>query len=360
MTDEHSHAAVLAGLGLATLVLLSGCAAQGGGDPADDVPEGVDVVLTVDADVVEDETTRSVANTLLEESVPQSSDDPRTVEGVLEEIEAESDANVSVDELESVAVFARTPDEPGGGDVEADEYAGVILAGEWEREALLDGVRSESDEFRRGESYQGTVVYESVNESTDEVTYLATYDEGRVAFATSRGVVEDVIDVSQGSADAFGGELRQAYDQTREDAYVRYAVTVSEQQRELIGAAAERASRGAPVDFSQFATVTAYAGAYYTEGDDVGVSTYLTAEDEDAAERLNQTVGSLIRLGQSTVEPDSPEAEQLDALSAERDGRSVGIVYEIDVETLEELLREQVDDTAGPPVAVDPAVAAPS
>ncbi|PSQ39722.1 hypothetical protein BRD13_01455 [Halobacteriales archaeon SW_5_70_135] len=355
MTDGNARTRTWAIVVCAGLVLLSGCAAQSGGeDLAGDVPEGVDVVLTADADVIEDETTRSVANTLLEESVPQGSDEPRSVEAVLDEIEAEADTNVSVDDLEGVALFGRTPEGADVGEIEAEGYTGVVLAGDWEREAFLSDVRSASDRVRRGESYAGVDVYESVNETTAEVTYLATYEEGRWVVSTDRRVVEDVIDVGQGSADAFGGDLRTAYDRTREDAFVRYAVVLSERQRRLVGAAAERAGEGAPVDLSQFASVTAYAGAYYTEGDDVGVATYLTAEDEDAAERLNRTLGSLIRLGQSTVEPDSPQARQLDALGTERDGRSVGIVYEIDAETLEELIRDQVDEPTGAPIRLRP------
>jgi hypothetical protein len=308
-------------------------------------------------------------NALLAESLPADSDQPRTVEGLLEEARAQANANVSVDGLNSVAVFARTPDRPAVGGVQpaqGQEYAGAVVTASWEREAVLDDLRSapSTDSFGEAGSYGGVTVYEVVNESvpgvgdsaaTTQTTYLAEYEDGRWAFSTNRSVVEDVIDVADGDREAFGGDLRTAFDRTREDAYFRYAAALSETQRELIGVAAQQAGRDAPVDLSQFSAVTAYSGAYYTDEDSLGVATYLTAEDERAAERLDQTIGSLIGLGQSTVEPDTPAAEQLDALRTELDGRAVGVVYEIDSETVVDLIEDASTDTdAGAPVSLTP------
>lgn len=350
---------------MVAMVVLAGCAGERGtGDqasPAEDVPEDVDVVLTLDLAILEDENTNDVVNTFLEESVPEDSDEPRTLEGLLERAQEETDANVSIDGLNAVAVFGQTPDAPAVGPVQPEpEYVGAVVTADWERAAVLDDLRSSgsTDEFREGDPYEGVTVYEVVNDTSEETTYLAEFEDGRWAFSTNRSVVEDVIDVSDGDLDTFGGELRSAYDRTREDAYVRYAATLSETQRELIGQAAERAGEGAPVDLSQFSQVTAYSGAYYSVEDRIGVSTYLTAEDVEAARRLNQTIGSLITLGKGTVEPGSNAEQQLNALSTDRTDRAVGLFYEIDVETLQELIREAAEADGGAPVSLAPSLAA--
>lgn len=348
---------------MVAMIVLAGCAGQRGGtqaSPAEDVPENVDVVLTLDLAILEDENTNEVVNTFLDESLPEDSDEPRTLEGLLERAREEADTNVSIDGLNEVAVFARTPDAPTVGPTQPEpEYVGAVVTAAWERAAVLDDIRSSpsTDGFREGDSYEGVTVYEVINDTEEETTYLAEYEDGRWAFSTNRSVVEDVIDVSNGDLDTFGGDLREAYDRTREDAYVRYAASLSETQRELIGRAAERAGEGAPVDLSQFSKVTAYSGAYYTVDDRIGISTYLTAEDADAARRLNQTIGSLITLGKGTVEPGTPAETQLNALSTDRTDRAVGVFYEIEVDTLTELIRE-ADTEGGAPVSLSPTLTA--
>lgn len=341
-------------IAVAALVVAGGCTAadEGAGELTEDVPEDVDVVVTVDLDVLEDRETETVVDTLLEETA--EGDDPRSLDALIEEAEQEAETNLTVDGLNRVALFGQSPEEPTVGGVETERsYAGVLLGVDWERETVLESVRSSADSFGEDGTYRGVTVYESVNETTDETTYLAAYEEGRWAFSTNRSVVEDVIDVAEGEREAFGGDLREAYDRTREDAFLRYAVTVSERQRELLGAALEEASEDSPVDLTQFSKVTAYSGAYYTENDQIGLSTHLATEDEDAARRLNQTIGALITLGRGTVDPDTPQAEQLDALGTERDDQAVVIRYEIDVETLQELIREQAPEGEGIPASLE-------
>ncbi len=348
-----------AAVALVGLVVLSGCAAtdRGDTDPASAVPSGVDVVVTLDFDVLENDETETVVNTYLEETVPADSDTPRTLEGILERAREEADSNLTVDGLQSVAVFGRTPDQPavGGVQPETQAYAGLVVAATWDREDVLESLRTApaTDEFREGDPYEDVTVYQVVNDTDDETTYVAEFEEGRWVFSTNRSVVTDVVDVAEGEREAFGGDLRSAYDRTREDAYLRYAATVSEAQRAIIGQAAERASEDSPVDLTQFSGVTAYSGAYYADDGQVGVSTYLEAEDGDTARRLNQTIGSLITLGKGTVEPGTPAETQLNALRTSREDRSVAVVYEIEVEALQELIREATDP-GGTPAALAP------
>jgi hypothetical protein len=365
-TEYGQMSRVVSTVAVAAIVVMSGCAGSipglddgsgGQTEPVTYVPADVDTVATVDADVASDETTRSLLNTLFEES-DQAPGDPSDVDEAADEFQRQLNdnlsTNLSLEEIDGVAVFARTPDEPQTADVDQQQYAGAILSVDWNREDVLENLRETASV--KEDDYDGVTVYEVVNETTEEPLYTAQYESGLWVFSGNRSTVEDVIDVSQGDADTFGGDLKAAYDQTREDAYVRYAVTVSDRQRGTIRQVARRSGSQAPVDLTQFGDVVAYSGAYYTEDDQVGVSTYLTATNESSAQRLNQTIGSLVRLGQGTVEPGTPQAAQLNALSTEQDGRTLEILYEIDVETLQEFVREQSSTPAL--VAPSPAVTA--
>lgn len=340
---------------LGALLLLSGCVADDGGEnPDEDVPGDVDLVASADLAALDDDTTRSVLNTLLAEGATPGSDDPRTVEELLEQARAEADANVSIDGLNEVALFARTPDTALVGQPDPEEsYAGVLVGASWDHEDVVDDLRSDADAFAVDGEYRNVTVYRAVDDDVagTERTYFAEYDDGLWAFSTTRGVVEDVIDVADGEAPAFDGELRAAYDRTRDDAYVRYAVRFSEPQRRVIAAAAQRAGRG-QFDLAALGDVAVYAGAYYTERDQVGVSTYLLAEQRAAADRLNDTFGLLIDAGQEFA-PDDAAEKQFEALSTERDNRTVALVYEIDADTLETFIEEAGEDPGRTPVSVE-------
>jgi hypothetical protein len=334
-----------------------------GPDPVTHVPADVDAVVAVDAGVTEDENTVSLLNTLFESGETAPGDTQTLDEAVTEyqrQLNAELAANLSLDEINGMAAFSRTPDSPtalqgSATDQATRQYAGVVLSVGWDREDVLTNARefasvSESE-------YGGVTVYEIVNETADSPVYGAEYEEGLWAFSANRTVVQDVIDVAQGEADSFGGDLQTAFDRTRSDAFVRYATTVSEQQRTVVRQYAALFGAQAPVDLTQFGDVTAYAGAYYSDGDQVGLSTYLTATNESSAQRLNETLGSLITLGQGTAEPGSTVEQQLEALSTDQDGQTLAITYEIGVEALQELIEEQATDTGAVP-ALAPATGA--
>ncbi len=340
---------------LGVLLLSSGCLGEEGGeDPQADVPADVDVVVSADLAALDDDTTRSVLNTLLAESATPGSDDPRSVEAVLDRARAEADANVSIDGLNEVALFARTPDTALVGAVDAREpYAGVLVGASWDHEDVVGDLRSDADEFAVNGEYRNVTVYRAVDETvagTDR-TYFAEYDDGLWAFSTTRDVVEDVIDVADGEASAFGGEVRAAYDRTRDDAYLRYAVRFSEPQRQVIATVAQRAGRG-QFDLAALGDVAVYSGAYYTERDRVGVSTYLVAEERRAADRLNETFGLLIDVGEEFAQDDAAR-EQFEALSTDREDGTVALVYEIDADTLETFLEEAGEDSGRTPVSVE-------
>jgi hypothetical protein len=339
---------------LGALVMSSGCVAdEGGEDPAEDVPADVDLVASVDLAALDDDTTRSVLNTLLAESARPGSDDPRTVEALLDRARERAETNVSVDGLNEVAVFARTPDGSTVGDVDAREsYAGVLVGASWDHEDVVDDLRTDADGLAVDGEHRDVTVYRAVEETangTDRI-YFAEYEEGLWTFASTRGAVEDVIDVADGEAPAFGGDLRAAYDRTRESAYVRYAVRLSETQRQSIAAAAQRAG-GGRVDLSPLADVSVYAGAYYTERDEVGVSTYLRAEEPAAADRLNDTFDVLVDAGEALA-PDNATRQQFEAPSTDHENRTVAVVYEIDADTLGTLIEGTGDDAGSTPVSV--------
>lgn len=321
------------GIFLASLLVFSaGCSgllSDGGGADAatiDSVPDGVDGVMHFDSGVVEDQTTVTLMNGLLERG-----GEDQSYEEMLEEAEAES--NLSRDDFNSATVFMKLED------LEQQEYAGMIVDTEWSWEELREASDDEVGEVEEDE-YNGVTVYTETDEM-DEEAWVADFGDGTFAFGTP-DVVRDVIDTREGDASSFGGDLRTAYDNA-EDGYMKSAFVVPEQEVDEAGDQA-----GVGTDFvptPEIMTMT-----YFTDGDTMNVDAEMTMNSTEEAEQFYQVAGAT--LDPATDPPgdsQDPFTTLVDAISVDQDDETVEMSVSMTPETLLELL-DQLGGTMGPGV----------
>jgi hypothetical protein len=271
----------------ALLVFNAGCAGfMGGGDgssdgpnPIDSVPEGVDTVMKFESGVVDDQTTVTLMNGLIEMGNTDGSG-PQSYEAVLEQIENESE--LSRDGFHSLTVFANAEA------IEDEEYAGMIAETDWSWEELVAASEATMEDIEDDvteDSYNGVTVYKNDTAQVEEDAWIADFGDGTFAVGSSQAV-KDVIDTREGDAEPFSGELRDAY-KSAQDGYMKMAMMVPEEQ---VSEAGEQT--GVPTNFvptPEIVTMT-----YYTDGNTMNLDAQMTMANEEEAEQFNQVVGATL------------------------------------------------------------------
>lgn len=340
----------LAVLAVVAMALTAGCVGgflgggSGGGakqspPPVDHVPGKSSFVLSYDADLVKDSATKSVANTYLAERVPADSDRPRTLQGYLEKTQNDTfqDVNLSMSAVGGVMAFGKIPDSPMGMGAGGNLYFGVLVRSEWTQSQIVDALRKENDLTE--ETYKGVTVYKYESESTSATNAFAKYGDSLYAFGTLKSV-KDVIDVSKGDAEGLSGEVASAYESTPSDGYVRFATVLPKQYRTLLNRYSKRQSQ---VQLN-FGDITHVSGAYYTEGGQdgtIGTELNLHISSSDSASQLQKQINGTLTLAQGAVSNETIQ-QQLQALSVERDGSTVSLVYESSVGNIETAIEQYV------------------
>jgi hypothetical protein len=305
-------------------------------DLVDNVPEDVDVVMRLDAAVLDDDTTREMTNAALEaqqEAAPNYAG-PEDYEAVMDDLE-ENTANGSLDAdgFEEAVVFGKTP-AASAGVVATDgteQYTGVLVASSWDTEAFVNESEAGGQDYEET-TVEGETVY--VPEEAPEygtATHIGVVGDGTFVVGTPE-VVEDTMAVVAGEADAFGGDLREQFDAT-EDGYLQFAMAVP--QDDIPEGAYE--NTGAGLNTNVFAEVGYVTGAYYADGDTVGMAVGMATGDAEDAKTLQDVTDGGISLlsGMTTNETAS---DTLDDVSVDREGSRVTLTYEAPVDDVSELL----------------------
>lgn len=330
---------------VAVLVVSAGCTGGlTGGDsgvedaPAEFVPEGVDTVAAVDEGFISNEATATLYEGLVGLADDDFDDDaPTTWEEVLDEFDDETD--LDLDGFDSAVLFAESSevaeDAAGTGtvdsDVDTDEYAGVVIESNWEWEELRDAITdAESEagvddidvEFEE-DTYNGVTVYRAVDD--EETGLIADIGDGTFVIGTTEAV-EDSIDVQQGDASEFGGELRDAYDGAG-DGLMKIAVAPE---------------TDVDVTESTFGVQQpeVFTMVYDTDGTQMSVDMQLTMPTTESAQQLEEGVSFFITGITSEAPEDDPLAELAEGLSVEQSGADATLSYEIDAEELIDLFEE--------------------
>jgi hypothetical protein len=305
----------------ALLVFNAGCAGfLGDGDGGSDgtsaigsVPAGVDTVMTFESGIVDDPTTVSLMNGLIEMSGANVGGEQQSYEDIL--AEAESESELSRDGFHSVTVFANAST------VENEQYAGMIAQTDWSWEDLIaasNATMGDIEEQLTEDSYNGVTVYKNDTAQVEEDAWIADFGDGTFAVGSSQAV-KDVIDTRQGDAEPFSGDLRNAYENA-EDGYMKMAMVVPEDQVSQAGQ-----QTGVPTNFvptPEIVTMT-----YYTGDNTMNLDAQMTMANQEEAEQFSQVVGATLDPpSDSSQGPQSgPFAMLVEATDVKQNGKDVTV-----------------------------------
>lgn len=328
--------AVAGAVGAVALVVVIGAVAAGtfflisdGNDAdLDLVPEGANSVTYANVDeATSDEAVREVVDTWYE----LEASDVDSMEEALAAFEEET--GLDPDDLHHATSFSKYDESTGLG---AGDNTATILRSDWSEEAFTAAVEDDNEVTLVETSYNGVTVYEPEEASFGSASsWIAVLGDGTYVVGTE-AAVEDVVDVHQGDAEAFDGELREAFESTR-SGYVQFAFELPEEQIP---------SEARDVDTSKLRDVKMVTGAYYTTSNGLGVEMTMHTTSESAAMDVRDVTEGGIALLRGATENEELK-ETLRDVEVTKEGTEVTVTYENSVESINELLRaldEQSED----------------
>ncbi len=295
----------------------------------DAIPDDADALMYANIDVIrEDEGVETLTNTYLDRrSESDYYEGPEDFDEVLEEFEDESDIDpTKVHEITAFSEF-------GGSDYETfEEYGAAVVNADLTAENIKDSIENADNiDFEEAE-HSGSVVYEPEEEGGPWVGALPS-DEIVVG---TEDAVHDAIDVKNGDEDALSGDLKDAYTSTR-DAPFRFATNMPDPDDSSVP---EESGTGEDsIDFSPIEDVETISGTVYRDGDTRGLEVTMNAEDEDAAEDVEEMLKEVKDELDSEIEDGGAE-EVLEDITIERNGSSVTSSLERTISELEELIED--------------------
>lgn len=266
----------LAAVVLAILVVVALAGAYvvltGGEDPLDSVPREADTVAHVDAAGLT--ANESIRNVTLEafhfQTVNHYYRGPHLDEQLAPFLRSDA---VSLSNASELTFYASLTDE-----TRVDEnYTGVVVEADWGPRAVVRAVANGSSKT----TYAGHDLYLPDGEGRA----VAVLDEGEYAVGTP-AAVRDAVDVAEGDARTVGGELRDAFETTREErsGYATFAYPFP------TGAVPDIQF----VNTSAFNTISTVSGVYYrnqtANGTNLGVELRLRTGGEVAARDVADTL----------------------------------------------------------------------
>jgi hypothetical protein len=339
---------ILAVLVLAA-VLSSGCVdsledQDTGGQAVDFVPEGVDAVVQVNTTVLQDETTRRLANGVIETTIDQQGDayeGPESYDEVWTEFENETDLDPTG--LEEVAFFTTLPDEMASPSTE-ERYAAAVVRATWGEEELLDIIK-ENATVESGE-YNGMPFYTVEPDAEFSTEYYVASLGGDVYSFGAEEPVRDSVDVSAGDADSLSGDLRAELERVS-DGYITFAMTPP--SYDVFNSTEEDSPMGpgSALNMGAFNEISVVSGAYDSGGDTLRTEFNVRANTEGDARDIQEATEGMKSIA-SQRSPSEGVDSLLESVEVDRDGATVLVTYETTVEELlESLETTQEDLTSG-------------
>ena len=362
---------VLVGVGAATAMFVLGDDSHESNAQLDSVPAGVDGVLYADGELTDDEFTLD----MLEEGIEvgwwfvDSSQAPST-DVILETLDSEGIA------YENTTVFLRGPE-----DGEPDYAGSVVNLGEGsESEDMLALLEDEvGAEQLEPDSYNGVDIHEldvvataeqaDVEGVTDafDVTslltefigvettaWVATPDEDTVILG-SEAAAADAIDVYQGDADPFEGDLRETHDRL-EPGPVEATVSPALVDRPITEIAGVVSSKVAAM--LSFTEDPEFLGLTYEPRDrEQGIATFdviATVSDSGVASDLMEAMEERADPEEALEDPEAiSEASAVDRAAGHRDGRYIHLEVPTMPDQAATYIAHFVDRYAAPPDPVE-------
>ncbi|MFC7194817.1 hypothetical protein ACFQL4_09425 [Halosimplex aquaticum] len=371
----------IGGVAAAQMGVLNGVVGQDDTAAIDQVPDGVDSVATLDASVLEDdvsarlyataynatvgatvggsasETTETTPTT--ETATPSEDEDetdgfdeePRTATSPAEMIPAnlsaaldktENETGLDPRAAEEVAFFNKQRE-----NYTQPRYAGAIVHADWTESAVVAAASNSSDTEYVNTTIDGVTVYKPVQNQTeeDEVSFgppepeewIAVLDDGQYAFGTQQAV-NDTIEVYAGDANPVDGDLRTAYDETR-NGYIRYA-----QRSQNVNVTRINQTMGQQTGLNVTAYAQAYndlhvtAGSYYISEDKLGFESRILTNSTETARDVADITQGFISIQAGAIQNETLET-QLRSTNVTQDGTTVTVSRETPVDTAAKLIR---------------------
>jgi len=349
------------GVAAAQMGVIDGMMGSDDAEELDDVPDGVDSVAVFDASVLEEDVSERLYATAYNATVrPELEADeededegdgdgmgrsspaemvPANLTAALDETENESGLDPRA--VDEVVVFnqRRNFSQP--------QYAGAVVDADWNESAVVAAVSNSSDTEYENTTVEGVTVYKPAENDTedDEMSFgapdpeqwIAVLDDGQYAFGTDEAV-NDTVQVAVGNAEPVDGDLRTAFEGTR-DGYARYA-----QRSQDVNVTRINQTMGQRTGLNVTAYAQAYndlhvtAGSYYVTDDSLGVESRTLTNSTDTARDVEDLTQGFISIQAGAVQNETIENE-LRSTEVTRDGTTVTVTRETSIETAEKLLR---------------------
>lgn len=320
---------------VATLAVSAGCTGvlddggSSGGDPIDNVPADQNVLVEVDADVLDDETTWQ----LLAAGNEEDSDVPTETELETAFAVVEAQAGLDPGDVERVLLFGQTDealqnvDDPVDAAQGDDERVGFIVETDWQQENVTAALEEAGESTLTEASYepQPGVLYQVGESDDDDPAYLGALGGGTFVFGDEASVRAS-LDTEYDGADSLSGDLRDAYDDTR-DGLVTMAMVLPEEQQDSAS--------------SQVGEFDALTAVYYTDGSSVGLEARLAMGSESDANELSQGGSMLLSTYQNDDSLDAGARQLIENVEISQDGSDVVLTFDSDVDALIEASESQ-------------------
>jgi hypothetical protein len=331
---------VLAVMLTALLVTAAGCGGLLGDDGSssegarlDSVPDRADAVFYMDVEgILESDAHRGLANTVFEEfaNTSDSYEGPGNVDEAQEE--AENTSGVDAGDIQEVTGFSAS--------TESGEYSGAIVESSLSESEFVTA-QAENQEYNFSEDeYNGHTFYSPSSEpDSGNETYIGVLEDGVYVTGTEEAV-RDVIDTVDGEMDPISGEVRTAYEETR-DGLVRFASSVPQDEIPT-----DAANGSVPIDTQVFASVSLVSGSHYVADETVGLNLNLDTDSESSAADVRDATDGAVSLASAYLTNDQAQ-DQLRKINVSSEGSTVTVEYGSSVSSLEELIRTYVQLLAG-------------
>lgn len=344
----------LVGVGAAQMGVLDLGSSGGASDAVKQVPDGVDSVVKVDAEILEDDLTKQFyAETY---DYVQNNTDDRARAGASQSMpanltalydRAENETGLAPEDLDEVVVFQQHRDgysEP--------QYAGAIVHADWNESEFVGTVENSSHVEYENETRHGMTVYRPAEEDDSRFApdpdWVGVIDDGEYVVG-SEAAVNDTLAVAAGEAEPFGGEMLDAYEDTR-DGYVRSVERSGNVNLTQLNEADDRTGINLTKYGEEYNNVHMTAGSMYVTDDAIGSETTVYTNATSAAKDVESLYDGVLSIYAGAVQNETLE-EELRSVEVERDGTEVHVSRETDLETAMELLRWlfSLSETPGTP-----------
>ncbi|WP_247731061.1 hypothetical protein [Halovivax limisalsi] len=319
---------VLAAVLVAALALTAGCVGILSDDEGssqaqmEKVPDSAEMVMHVDASVVNDQDVRDL----------MAQSDPEGVDSMEEGLAAfENQTGLDPDGVDGATIFmpsmSTAPSVSGQGEM------GILLDSSWDAETLVESIETEEDVTLERTEYQGeSVLWAPADDTqTSSPTYVAEHEDGQLMIGTS-AAVKSSLDVTYGDAAALSGPMLDAFEDAPEG-HVRFAMTTEGEAFDQGMGIGGMAGQGSSSAFME--DMTAVAGTFYTDDGTAGFEAHVHFSNADTAD--NAEGAASLALEEAAANAPSQQQQLIEKLSISADGDTVVVTWESPIDELADL-----------------------